>query len=110
MGDNCRKCGKGGETIQHVLNGCEALVTREYKERHDMVGKILHQEIIKCIIEKTKTVPYCQYQPELIVQTERYTIYWDRTIRTDREAIHNRTDIVIYDRRKKKVQSQEATT
>ena len=103
MGDNCRKCGKGGETIQHVLNGCEALVTREYKERHDTVGKILHQEIIKCIIEKTKTVPYCQYQPESIVQTERYTIYWDRTIRTDREAIHNRPDIVIYDRRRKAV-------
>jgi len=31
--DKCRKRGKDGETIQHVLNGREALVTREYKER-----------------------------------------------------------------------------
>jgi len=73
--DECRKCGKGGEKIQHVLNGSEALVTREYKERHNTVGRILHQEIIKCIIEETKTVPYYQYQPESIIQTETYTIY-----------------------------------
>ena len=69
--DKCQKSGKRGEAIQHVLNGCETLVTREYKERHDTVGRILHQEINKCIIDETKTVQYYRYQPESIVRTEK---------------------------------------
>ena len=45
--DKCQKCRKGeGTIIQHVLNECEALVTREYKERHDRVGRILHEKLM----------------------------------------------------------------
>ena len=33
--DKCRKYGARGETIQHLLNGCNNLVATEYKARHN---------------------------------------------------------------------------
>jgi len=50
--DKCRKCGSKGETIQRISNGCAQLVTSEYESRHDAVGKILHQEIMKCTVRE----------------------------------------------------------
>ena len=102
--DKCGKCGSNGETIQHILNGCAQLVTSEYKNRHDAVGRILHQEIMKRIVGESQGMPYYKYDPESTVETDCYRIYWDRTVRTDREAIHNRPDIIVFNKLNKTAQ------
>ena len=35
----CRLCGKKGESVQHLVCGCEKLAQKEYKRRHDNVAK-----------------------------------------------------------------------
>ena len=40
--DNCQRCGKARETIQHITGACDKLLDKEYKERHDDVAKVVH--------------------------------------------------------------------
>ncbi len=77
----------------------------EYKARHDAAGKILHQEIAQKVVKKNESrVPYYQYEPKAIIEEGDYKVYWDRTIRMDKEEIHNKPDIIIYNKVKKTVQ------
>ena len=43
----CRLCEDRDETINHVINKCSNLVQKEYKTRHNMVGKVIHWEMYK---------------------------------------------------------------
>ena len=38
----CRLCGDRDETINHIISECSKLSQREYKARHDWVGKGIH--------------------------------------------------------------------
>ena len=37
-----RLCRKVDESIDHIVSGCSNLAQKEYKRRHDSLGKILH--------------------------------------------------------------------
>ena len=41
----CRLCGDRDETINHIISECSKLAQREYKARHDWVGKVIHWEM-----------------------------------------------------------------
>ena len=41
----CRLCGDRDETINHIISVCSKLAQREYKARHDWVGKVIHWEM-----------------------------------------------------------------
>ncbi|CAH2020064.1 unnamed protein product [Acanthoscelides obtectus] len=43
--DKCRYGCQDSETIQHVTGGCQAFAPTDYKERHDIAAKIIHQEL-----------------------------------------------------------------
>ena len=43
----CRLCGDRDETINHIISECSKLAQREYKVRHDWVGKVIHWEMCK---------------------------------------------------------------
>jgi hypothetical protein len=43
-----------------------------------------------------------QYTPHTILENERYKLYWDRTIITDRTVSDNRPDVILTDKVKKK--------
>ena len=38
----CSLCKKADESIDHVVSSCSKLAKKEYKRRHDNLGKILH--------------------------------------------------------------------
>ena len=40
----CRLCGDRDETINYIISECSKLVQKEYKTRHDWVGKVIHWE------------------------------------------------------------------
>ena len=43
QGDSlCRVCRKVDESIDHIVSGCSKLAQKEYKRRHDNLGKIVH--------------------------------------------------------------------
>ena len=41
----CRLCKKADESIDHVVSGCSKLAQKEYKRRHDNLGKIVHWKL-----------------------------------------------------------------
>ena len=43
QGDSLRRvCRKVDESIDHIVSGCSKLVQKDYKRRHDNLGKIGH--------------------------------------------------------------------
>ena len=48
QGDSlCRMCRKVDESIDHIVSGCSKLAQKEYKRRHDNLGKIVHWKLAK---------------------------------------------------------------
>ena len=45
----CRLCGDRDETINHIISECSKLAQKEYKARHDWVGKVIHWEMCKIV-------------------------------------------------------------
>ena len=43
----CRLCSDRDETINHIISECSKLAQKEYKTRHDWVGKVIHWETCK---------------------------------------------------------------
>ena len=43
----CRLCSDRDETINHIISECSKLAQKEYKSRHDLVGKVIHWELCK---------------------------------------------------------------
>ena len=43
----CRRCGDRDETINHIIREYSKLAQKEFKIRHDCVGKMTHLEICK---------------------------------------------------------------
>ena len=43
----CRLCGDRDETIDHIISECSKLAQREYKARHDWIGKVVHLEMCR---------------------------------------------------------------
>ena len=43
----CRLCGDREETINHIISECSKLAQKEYKTRHDWVGKVIHWGMCK---------------------------------------------------------------
>ena len=44
IGSVCRKVDK---SIDHIVSGCNKLAQKEYKRRHDNLGKIVHWKLAK---------------------------------------------------------------
>ena len=43
----CRLCSDRDETINHIISKCSKLAQKEYKARHDWVGKVIPWEMCK---------------------------------------------------------------
>ena len=47
----CRMCRKVDESIDHIVSGCSKLAQKEYKRRHDNLGKIVHWKLKSVILK-----------------------------------------------------------
>ena len=43
----CKLCSDRDETIYHIISECSKLSRKEYQNRHDWVGKVIHWELYK---------------------------------------------------------------
>ena len=41
----CRMCRVENETVSHIVSQCKMLAQKEYKKRHDNVGRYIHWKI-----------------------------------------------------------------
>jgi len=100
VNDQCRKCSVRGETIEHIISGCQSLCQTDYLYRHNQVANIIHQKLaIKYNLIDTHT-PYYKYKPEKVLDSKDYKLYYDRTVITDQTIHHNRPDLIIIDKKK----------
>ena len=88
------------ETVQHILCSCPKLAQTEYKERHDVVGRVIHWEVRKEYGVECSDKWY-EHSPKSVEENEEVKLLWDFTIQTDREIHHRRPDIVIQKKKAK---------
>ena len=78
----CRVCRKVDESIDHIVSGGSKLAEKEYKRRHDNLGKIVHWNLArKCNFEAGDKL--YEHEPESVLENEDYKILWDFSIQTD---------------------------
>ena len=85
---------------------CSKLARKEYKTRHDWVGKVIHLELCKKMPSYHTTKWYMQ-NSESILENEIHKILWDFEIQTDHQIPARQPDQVIV---KKKNQKKNLST
>ena len=65
----CRMCGKADESINHVLSECNKMAQKEYKRRHDWIGKKIHWEVCRKYGLDTKDRWY-EHEPQAVCENK----------------------------------------
>lgn len=94
----CRVCKTENETVRHIVSGCSKLAQRDYKRRHDMVGKRIHWEVCKKYGLKVKGKWY-DHVPEAVVENHDVKILWDFTVQTDHVIGARKPDLIVVDKK-----------
>ena len=92
----CRLCNEKEESAMHIASGCKVLAERQYKLRHDLVGRRVHWALYqKYKIDCNKN--WYEHTPERVTVSKdgQVEILWDVEIETCKKVKHNRPDIVI---------------
>ena len=98
----CRMCGERNETVSHIISECSKLAQKEYKRRHDNVGKYIHWKLCKKNSIDSKARLY-EHSPKGIVESNGIKMLWDWAIQCDKEIDARRPDIVIVNKVHKEV-------
>ena len=70
------------EMINHIMSECHKLAQKEYKARHNWVGKEIHWELCKKLkFDHTNT--WYMHNPESILEDEMLKVLWDSEIQKD---------------------------
>ena len=97
----CRLCGDRDETINHIISECSKLAQREYKTRHDWVGKVIHWEMCKKF-KFDHTNKWYMHNPAPVLENDSHKLLWDFNIQTDHLIPARRPDLIIIKKKKKK--------
>ncbi|CAK1602644.1 unnamed protein product [Parnassius mnemosyne] len=98
--DSCRKCHRLPETIQHITSACPSLAQTDYTHRHNQVANYVHQKLANKynLIPNQLLLPYYQYTPKPVLESDSHRMYFDRAILTDKTIHYNRPDITLIDK------------
>ena len=93
-------CGKCGESVQHIVSGCEKLAQKEYKRRHNNVVKKIHWDLCKKhgLDHQEK---WYDHIPEGAVENGKVKLLWDMNIQCDNMIEARRLDIVVIDKKER---------
>ena len=70
-----RLCGDRDETINHITSECRKLAQKEYKARHDWVGKVIHWEMCKKLKFDHANKWYIHNQAP-VLQNDTHKLLW----------------------------------
>ena len=97
----CRLCGKKGESVQHLVSGCEILTQKENKRRLKNVAKKVLWDLCKKIGLK-HTEKWSEYVPDGVVENEEVKVLWDINVQCDNVKEARRPDIIAIDKKEQK--------
>lgn len=97
----CRLCNISEESVQHLSSGCSKIAGTRYLERHNNMGKVVHQLVClnKGLLDTF--TPHHMYVPKAVLENNTTKIYWDFTVETDIGVEHNKPDMVIWNKPEK---------
>ncbi|CAH2020129.1 unnamed protein product, partial [Acanthoscelides obtectus] len=64
----CRVCGEKDEYLDHIIAGCSMLAPKSYLDRHNRVGKIIHQSLREKLADQNFSLSVDQLMPEQQLQ------------------------------------------
>ena len=85
--------------IEIIISECSKLAQKEYKSRHDRVGKLIHLELCKKF-EFDHTNKWYMYNTKSILENETHKLLWDFEIQIDHLISARRPDLVIVNKKK----------
>ena len=95
----CRLCGGRDETINHIIIKCSKLAQKEYKTRHDWVGKMIHWEMCKIFLFDHTNKWYMRNLASAL-KNETHKILWDFEIQTNPLISARRQDLIIINKKR----------
>ena len=90
----CRLCNDRDETTNHIISECSKIAQREYKTRHDWVGKVILWEICKKF-KFDHANKWYMHNPASILENDTHKLLWDFDIQTDHLISARRPDLII---------------
>ena len=60
-------------SILHFISGYSKLTQKEYKRRHDNLGKIVHRKLARNSNFEAGD-KWCEHEPEIVLENEDYKI------------------------------------
>ena len=97
----CRLCDDRDETINHMISECSKLAQKEYKTRHNWVGKVIHWEMCKKF-KFDHTKKWHTHKPAPALENSTHKLQGDFDIHTDHLISARRPDLIIINKKKKK--------
>ena len=94
-------CSDGNKMINHIISECNKLALKEYKARHDCVGKVIYWEMCrKFQFDHTNK----WYMPNIapVLENDSHKLLWDCNIQTDHLIPARRPNLIIISKKKKK--------
>ena len=104
--NNNRLSGDRNETSNPIISECSELGQKEYKTRHDWVGKVFHWEMCKKF-EFDHTSKWYMHNPASVQQRVTHKLLWEFDIQTDHLISVRRPDLMIINKKKKKRKKRE---
>ena len=95
----CRQCGDRDKAINHIISECSKLMQKEYKTRHDWVGKVILWEMCKKSKFDHTNKWYMQNQAP-VLENNTHKLLWDFDVHTDHLISARRPDLIIINNKK----------
>ena len=93
-------CGDRDETINHIISECSKLALKEYKTRHDWVGKVIYWEMCKKF-KFDHTNKWYMHNPAPVLEYDTHKLLWDFNIQTDHRIPARTPDLIIINKKKR---------
>ena len=81
-----------------IVSECSKLAQKEYKARHDWVGKVIHWEMCRSF-EFNHTNKWYMHNPAPVLENDSHKLLWDFNIQTDHLIPARRPDLKIINKK-----------
>ena len=100
----CRLCGDRDEIINHIISECSKLAQKEYKTKHDCVGKVIHQRMCKKF-KFDHTNKWYMHNPAPVLENDTHKLLCNFYVQTDHRISARRPDVIIINEKIEKLQN-----
>ena len=97
--NNNRICNDREKTINHIISECSKLAQKEYKARHDWVGKVIHWKTCKKF-KFDHANKWYMHNPAPALEKDTNKLIWDFDMQTDHLISARKPDLIIINKRK----------